>query len=85
MAPQDPDRAPLTNALLKLLRDQTGRPVGDLHPPRKANEEVEDPPYSVLYPLPGGGLIGPPLSDQRHSDGTWVYQVTCVGKNRAQA
>lgn len=58
-------------------------PVGDGVAPREADKSEIDPPYVVLYSLPGGRFDGP-LSDSQ-ADVTLIYQITSVGKTRSQA
>jgi hypothetical protein len=43
----------------------------------------QDPPYVVVYPIPGGGSTG--TLGAQHDDAILVYQVTCVGSSREQA
>jgi len=64
-----------TNAVIAAL-ETIGPPVGDAKAP-DAN-----PPYYVVYPLPGqfdGNLADP------DEDVMLAYQVTCVGRSREQA
>lgn len=39
--------------------------------------------YVVVYPLPGGTVDGP--MDDSWADGSYVYQLSCVGGDRSQA
>lgn len=57
-----------------------GRPVGFAAAPAGALEAVQDgtgPDYYIVYPLNSlrGGTLGDP-----HSEGEFVYQITCVGR-----
>ena len=65
-----------TDAVLTAL-EALGLEVGDAVAPNA------DPPYVVVYPIPGGGSTGT-LAAQ-HDDAILVYQVTCVGNSREQA
>lgn len=71
-----------TQALLTTLAP-IPLPVGDGVAPRDADESEIDPPYVVLYSLPGGQFDGP-LNDSQ-ADVTLVYQITSVGLTRQQA
>lgn len=71
-----------TEALLAAL-DPAPFSVGDGVAPRNADKTELDPPYAVLYSLPGGRFDGP-LSDSQ-ADVTLVYQITGVGETRRQA
>lgn len=83
------DRRPLTDALLALLAEGTGRPVYDHGaPPNAADDDDEDdqpagPPYVVVWSIEGGRY-----------EGTWgdpveiadvVYQIDSVGMARRSA
>lgn len=74
-----PNRHPVTDTLLVLLRRGTGKQVGDMELP----EDVEYP-YAILYPIEGGGFDGPPLQSSE-SDALFTYQVTSAGLSRKQA
>src|SRR5438270_13362963 len=81
-----PNRLPVTEGLVALLATGTGRPVGVTRAPYKGTdvEHVADPPYAIVYPLPGGAVTGSYFS---HPDEevTWVYEVTSVGIRDDQA
>ncbi len=71
-----------TNALLAAL-SAASFAVGDAEAPRLADKTEIDPPYIVLYPIPGGRFDGP-LSDSQ-ADVVLIYQITSVGTTRTQA
>lgn len=71
-----------TQGLLDLL-GLAPFPVGDAVAPRNPDKSEMDPPYVVLYPIPGGSFDGP-LNDSQ-ADVTLVYQITAVGLTRQQA
>jgi hypothetical protein len=71
-----------TQGLLDAL-DPAGFPIGDGEAPRNTDKSEVDPPFAVLYSLPGG-LFDGPLSDSQ-ADVTLIYQVTAVGVTRQQA
>ena len=71
-----------TDGVLTMLNTTT-IPIGDGVAPRDVDKTEQDPPYAVLYLLPGGDFDGP-LSDSQ-GDMTFMYQVTSVGETRQQA
>lgn len=71
-----------TQGLLDAL-DAAPFPIGDAEAPRNPDDSEIDPPYIVLYPIPGGTFDGP-LSDSQ-ADVTLIYQITAVGITRSQA
>lgn len=71
-----------TQALLNVLAPLPF-PLGDGVAPRDADKSEIDPPYAVLYSLPGGSFDGP-LNDSQ-ADVVLIYQITTVGDSRAQA
>jgi hypothetical protein len=74
-----------TNAILEAL-SAAPFPIGDGVAPRGIPGDTKaelEPPYSVLYELPGGRFDGP-LNDSQ-GDTTFVYQITSVGTTRQQA
>lgn len=74
-----PDRRHVTDALIALVAAGTGKACGD----HKAPLGVE-PPYSVVYEIPGGAYWGPGLvAPEQNAD--FVYQVDSVGLTRGQA
>jgi hypothetical protein len=58
-------------------------PIGDGVAPRGLNKQELDPPYAVLYQIPGG-LFDGPISDSQ-ADAVLVYQITANGLTRQQA
>jgi len=66
-----------TDAVIAAL-EALGLTVGDAVAPAGI-----DPPYVVVYAIPGGGTAGPLATP--HDDAVLVYQVTCVGDSRKQA
>lgn len=71
-------RLPVTEALAALLATVTGR-TGDVG-------RAPDPPalpYWILYPIPGGGPVGPPAIPD--ADVALPYQITSVGGRADQA
>lgn len=84
------DRAPVTAAVVALLKWGTGRPMGEARVPPGGTDEAPDVteapelPYSIVYALPGGSYGGPGLVDPQ-ADIEWPYQVTSVGADRTQA
>lgn len=84
--PGVPARRKLNTAVLALLRTATGRPLEMVRAPFKNGdvEQVEDVPYGILYPIPGGGFSGSPLYHP-DEDASFVYQVTSVGLRDDQA
>ncbi len=71
-----------TQALLDTL-DPAPISVGDGVAPRNPDKSEKDPPYVVLYSLPGGQFDGP-LNDSQ-ADVSLIYQITAVGTTRQQA
>ncbi|MDX1407623.1 MAG: hypothetical protein R3330_05800 [Saprospiraceae bacterium] len=71
-----------TAALLTAL-SAAGFDIGDGQAPRNADKSEIDPPYAVLYPIPGGRFDGP-ISDSQ-ADVVLQYQITSVGRTRQQA
>lgn len=65
-----------TDAVIAAL-EALGLAVGDAVAPD------QDPPYVVVYPIPGGSTTGTLATPD--DDAILVYQVTCVGKTREQA
>jgi hypothetical protein len=65
-----------TNAVIQFL-ESLGLAVGDAEAPE------QDPPYVVVYPIPGGDTTGTLANPD--DDVVLVYQVTCVGTDRRQA
>ena len=64
-----------TNGVISAL-ETTDLPVGRAEAP-------DDPlPYYVVYPIPGGRVMG--NLDDPHGDAELVYQVTCVGETSEQ-
>lgn len=74
MVPQED----VVTALVAMLEATLPHPVGDGQPPDG------DPPYYIVYVLPGLGYTGPPLSAP-DEDARMVVQVTSVGSRRDQA
>lgn len=70
-----------TEAILIALRTSTIE-IGDGVAPRETDKTEKDPPYAVLYSLPGGDFDGP-LSDTQ-VDVSLIYQITSVGETRQQ-
>lgn len=58
-------------------------PIGDGAAPRSPTKDELDPPYAVLYQIPGGTFDGP--LDDSQADVILVYQITSVGTTRQQA
>lgn len=58
-------------------------PLGDGVAPRNPDQTEIDPPFVVLYSLPGGRFDGP-LPDSQ-ADVVLIYQITAVGETRQQA
>lgn len=71
-----------TTAILTALQTSTIT-IGDGEAPRTPDKSEINPPYAVLYPIPGG-LFDGPLSDTQ-ADISLIYQITAVGKTRQQA
>jgi hypothetical protein len=84
--PGVPHRRKLDASLRDMLRTATERPIEIVRAPFKNNDvnQVEDPPYGILYPIPGGGFSGSPLYHP-DEDATFTYQVTSVGLRDDQA
>jgi hypothetical protein len=73
-----PDTAGVTQAIITLLAT-LGRPIGSGALPSAA-----DPPFAVVYPLPGGSNWGPGFTAPQ--DGAALsYQITVVDVSRAGA
>ena len=71
---------------LPIVRDHTNGIISALEAELVVGDAVApdvDPPYAVVYPVPGGSTSGT-LADP-DDDAVFVYQVTCVGKSREQA
>lgn len=66
-----------TDALVQALKDSGGITVAD------GDAGDLEAPYVVVYRIPGGDSYGT-LADL-NEDAELIYQVTCVGLNRAQA
>jgi len=78
-------RLPMGKALRDALEAGTGKPCGWGGFPRVGTPAVPaEPPFTVLYDLPGTTYAGPPLDDD-HADVEWVWQVTCVARRADQA
>lgn len=65
-------RRPVTNAVVALLAQASGLPVGRAVAP----PGVPDPPYYIVYAMPLE-VSGAPLADE-HEDASIVYQITSV-------
>lgn len=82
-------RLPMTLALAALLESATGKPVGlardPLAPlvPGEPEQRRAEPPFSILWSIPGSTYEGPWTDD--HADATWTYQVTVVANRADQA
>lgn len=74
-----PSSKTVTDALIALIATATGRPVGDATLPTAA-----DPPFAVVYQLPGGEFWGPDYTAPQ-AGAALVYQVTSVAHHRADA
>lgn len=72
-----PGTAGVTNALVALIATATARPVGDAVLPTAA-----DPPFAIVYPLPGGDNWGPGLTAPQ-SGAAIEYQITSVAVGRS--
>ena len=75
-----PDTDLLTAAVIGVL-ETIGRPVGDAASP--AGAPVDLAPYVVLYPMWRRNPDGP--VDDPEADTEYVYQLTCVGRDRQGA
>ena len=71
--------ADVTEALIDMVAAATGRPVGGAQLPFGA-----DPPFAVVYPLPGGDTWGPDLVAP-DAGAALLYQITSVAIFRADA
>lgn len=71
-----PDTTPVTDAVVALVADGTGRPVGTAVLPAGA-----EPPFAVVYQLPGGDTWGPGLADP-DAGFALLYQITSVAVYR---
>lgn len=74
-----PSAKPVTDALIALVDAATAGPVGDGDLPTAG-----DPPFSVVYTLPGGDSWGPDYTAPQAA-AVLAYQITTVGVSRAQA
>lgn len=74
-----PDTTVVTTAVVDLIASATSRPIGDADLPTAA-----DPPFAVVYLLPGGDTWGPDYIDP-HAAAALVYQVTSVAVRRNDA
>lgn len=74
-----PDRRLLTDAVIAAVASATGKPCGDHRAPVGV-----DPPYTIVWSIPGGRYWGPWLSAP-DSCADFVVQVDSVGRQRAQA
>lgn len=72
-----PSTAPVTAALIALVTAATAAPVGDGRLPYSS-----DPPFAVVYPLPGGDTWGPTFSAP-DAGAALDYQITSVAVSRA--
>lgn len=74
----------ISSSILSRLRAECPFPIGDSHAPRVEGTKDEiDPPYAVLYDLPGGDMGGS-LADNQE-DTIHIYQITAVGQTAQQA
>lgn len=72
-----PGTASVTDALIDLVAGVTAAPVGDGKPPTAA-----DPPFCIVYPMPGGDNWGPVFTAPQ-SGAALEYQVTSVAVSRS--
>jgi hypothetical protein len=80
----NPAQLSITDALVDFLAAQTGRPVGWATAPIDGEGVPVDPPYAIVYALPGGSTWGPGLTGP--DEGARLpYQVTSVGLRGDQA
>lgn len=84
--PTVPVRSPLTDAILDHMDEHCLVPTGDARIPVGAGWQggpgvSEFVPYLVLWPR-NGGLFDGSLGDPKH-DADFVYQLTAVGRTRA--
>lgn len=73
------DRRPVTSALLLMLVEASGKPVGLGEPPSGIDDSE---PWGILHSIPGGGYEGS-LNDP-NSDIAFVYQVDSIGRSIGQ-
>lgn len=73
------ERRLVTDRLLAVLAEATGRAVGDNEPP----VDGAVAPWTVLFSLNGGAWEDSLLNPER--DANFVYRVTSVGESRASA
>lgn len=72
-----PGTAAVTDALIALVAAATSAAVGDGRPPT-----VADPPFAVVYPLPGGDNWGPAYAAPQ-SGAALEFQITSVAVARS--
>ncbi|MFE3196820.1 hypothetical protein [Embleya sp. NPDC059237] len=80
------DRAPVTEAVRRLIESSTKRPCGLAELPYvdgPSGLAPAEPPYTVLYPV-GGSITGPPFGDST-ADASYVYQLTIMAERADQA
>lgn len=77
-----------TEDVLRVLRDSTGRPVGDAIAPDETRGEAPKPsdyPYAVVYEdeTPDWRMSGPLTGQQE--DKQLMYRIVCVGRSRQES
>lgn len=75
----------LTQALERLIGDETGKAVGVARVPYTLNGQAPAFPYVIIFPMRRGLLYGPPMSDNPWSLVEAPYQFKCVGATDEQA
>lgn len=80
---ETPQRLPVTKALVAMLEQATGKPVGrgkapTTDPPAgQTDRPPADPPYTIVDAIPGGYVEAQSM-DGRFTYAEWVYQLTSV-------
>lgn len=77
-----PDARHITDAVIVMLADAVGRPVGDHQAP---GDDKTPPslPYLVVESEPGGTMAG--SVSNRHDSRLFLFTLTAVGERRDQA
>ena len=80
-----PNLLPLDDAVLALIADVTGCPSDIARAPLiEGSSNSAPPPYTIVYPMPGGrGFSGPGFAAP-NADVVVYYQVRSVGERRDQ-
>ena len=80
-----PNILTIDNGFKELLETVTGKPADFARAPLDSvTGETVEPPYTIIYPVPGGSFSGP-IFHSPEADVDIYYQVRCVGLRYDQA